>query len=112
MAVLKQAFPKSVAMQYANFMSGDKGSATPEYLRSIYQKAVEVETTPSRYAAGVKSFGFKLPLWEISTAAQPSRTASRFHVITFDVVLLVGATMILGIVQQVLGNGHNVQAKK
>jgi len=43
MSALKQAFPKSVAMQYANFMPEEKGSTTPEYLRSIYRKAVELK---------------------------------------------------------------------
>ncbi len=44
MAALKRAFPKSVTMQYANFMPGewlpgsDKG-----YLRSVYQRARELK---------------------------------------------------------------------
>ncbi len=43
MTVLKQAFPKSVAMQYANFMPEEKGGEAPEYLRSIYRKGVELK---------------------------------------------------------------------
>jgi hypothetical protein len=44
MKVLKQAFPKSIALQYANFMPGewlpgdDKG-----YLRSVYKAAKEMK---------------------------------------------------------------------
>jgi hypothetical protein len=44
MTVLKQAFPKSVTMQYANFMPGEW---LPEddhsYLRSVYQRAQELK---------------------------------------------------------------------
>jgi len=42
MKILKRAFPKSVAMQYANFMPGEWLPATDKsYLRSIYQGARE-----------------------------------------------------------------------
>ena len=42
MAALKQAFPKSVAMQYANFMPARKGDAEPTYLRGVFRKAAEL----------------------------------------------------------------------
>ncbi|HEV8540818.1 MAG TPA: hypothetical protein VGR78_00360, partial [Verrucomicrobiae bacterium] len=38
MAILKRAFPRSLAMQYANFMTGG-----PNYLRSVYEKASELK---------------------------------------------------------------------
>lgn len=38
MAALKRAFPKSVTLQYANFMPGDK-----EYLERVYQRARELK---------------------------------------------------------------------
>lgn len=43
MAALKRAFPKSVTMQYANFMLEEKGDAHRAYLRSIYQRAAELK---------------------------------------------------------------------
>jgi hypothetical protein len=43
MVALKRAFPKSVAMQYANFMPGnDAQSPDRSYLRSVYQRAKEL----------------------------------------------------------------------
>jgi hypothetical protein len=43
MAVLKRAFPKSVAMQYANFMPGnDPLDKERSYLRDVYQRAKEL----------------------------------------------------------------------
>jgi hypothetical protein len=42
MTALKRAFPKSVAMQYANFMPEEKDDADRACLRSIYQKAAEL----------------------------------------------------------------------
>jgi hypothetical protein len=43
MAALKRAFPRSVGMQYANFMSGDGGRAGDRsYLRDVYQRAREL----------------------------------------------------------------------
>jgi hypothetical protein len=42
MTALKQAFPRSVAMQYANFMPEEKGDTQLNYLRSIYRKAAEL----------------------------------------------------------------------
>jgi hypothetical protein len=38
MVVLKRAFPKSVAIQYANFMPGDR-----RYLEKVYQRAKELK---------------------------------------------------------------------
>ena len=43
MEVLKRAFPKSVTMQYANFMLEEKDDTDRAYLRSIYQKAAELK---------------------------------------------------------------------
>lgn len=43
MAVLKRAFPKSVTVQYANFMPEAKGDGDTAYLRSIYQHAAELK---------------------------------------------------------------------
>ena len=43
MTVLKQAFPKSVVMQYANFMPEEKGGTEPVYLKSVYKKAAELK---------------------------------------------------------------------
>jgi len=44
MRALKSAFPKSVAMQYANFMPGEWLPDNDRlYLRSVYQKAVELK---------------------------------------------------------------------
>jgi hypothetical protein len=43
MAALKRAFPKSVAMQYANFMPEAKDAAEPRNLRRIYQAAAELK---------------------------------------------------------------------
>lgn len=43
MKALKQAFPKSVAMQYANFMPGEwRPWSDKSYLRSVYQSAQEL----------------------------------------------------------------------
>jgi hypothetical protein len=43
MEVLKRAFPKSVAMQYANFMPGEwLPSNDKSYLRGVYQRAKEL----------------------------------------------------------------------
>jgi len=42
MTALKQAFPTSVTMQYANFMPEEKGDTQLTYLRSIYRKAAEL----------------------------------------------------------------------
>jgi hypothetical protein len=38
MMVMKRAFPKSVAVQYANFMPGDR-----RYLEKVYQRAMELK---------------------------------------------------------------------
>ena len=44
MAALKRAFPKSVAMEYANFMVGSKPSEDAQgYLRAVYQRARELK---------------------------------------------------------------------
>ena len=44
MAVLKRAFPKSVAMQYANFMPGEwLPKNDKSYLRSVYKRAKELK---------------------------------------------------------------------
>lgn len=43
MAALKRAFPKSVTIQYANFMLEGKNDTQRTYLRSIYQKAAELK---------------------------------------------------------------------
>jgi hypothetical protein len=44
MAVLKRAFPKSVTMQYANFMPGEwLPDDDRSYLRTVYQRAVELK---------------------------------------------------------------------
>jgi hypothetical protein len=44
MRALKRAFPKSVVMQYANFMPGEWLPQTDKsYLRSVYQKARELK---------------------------------------------------------------------
>lgn len=44
MKILKRAFPKSVAMQYANFMPGEwLPGKDKSYLRSVYQTAQEVK---------------------------------------------------------------------
>jgi hypothetical protein len=44
MRVLKRAFPRSVAMQYANFMPGEWLPQTDKsYLRSVYQRARELK---------------------------------------------------------------------
>ena len=42
MKALKKAFPKSVAMQYANFMPEAIGTDKPVNLRTIYEKAAEL----------------------------------------------------------------------
>ena len=43
MIALKRAFPKSVTMQYANFMPEEKSDTQRAYLRSVYQKAGELK---------------------------------------------------------------------
>jgi hypothetical protein len=43
MAALKRAFPKSVTLQYANFMLEEKGDTERAYLRSVYEKAAELK---------------------------------------------------------------------
>jgi hypothetical protein len=43
MAALKRAFPKSVTMQYANFMLEEPGDTSLAYLRSVYEKAAELK---------------------------------------------------------------------
>ncbi len=44
MTILKRAFPKSVAMQYANFMPGEwLPGHDRSYLRSVYQRARELK---------------------------------------------------------------------
>ena len=44
MRVLKKAFPKSVAMQYANFMPGEwRPTEDKGYLRAVYQAAQELK---------------------------------------------------------------------
>jgi hypothetical protein len=43
MTAMKRAFPKSVALQYANFMPEEKGDAERAYLRSVYEKAAELK---------------------------------------------------------------------
>jgi hypothetical protein len=43
MAALKRAFPRSLAMQYANFILEEPGDSKHAYLRSIYQKAAELK---------------------------------------------------------------------
>ncbi|HZL34826.1 MAG TPA: hypothetical protein VFC78_05915 [Tepidisphaeraceae bacterium] len=44
MRALKQAFPKSVALQYANFMvGGPPGEETRSYLRDVYRNAKELK---------------------------------------------------------------------
>jgi hypothetical protein len=44
MRALKSAFPKSVAMQYANFMPGEwLPDKDRSYLRSVYQRAIELK---------------------------------------------------------------------
>ena len=44
MKALKRAFPKSVAMQYANFMPGEwRATSDKGYLRAIYQAARELK---------------------------------------------------------------------
>jgi hypothetical protein len=43
LAAMKEAFPKSVTMQYANFMFEEKGGAGPANLRSVYQEAAELK---------------------------------------------------------------------
>lgn len=46
MKVLKRAFPKSVAMQYANFMPGEwLPEKDKSYLSSVYQKAKELKVS-------------------------------------------------------------------
>ena len=42
MTALKRAFPRSVTMQYANFILEENGDTNHQYLRSVYQKAVEL----------------------------------------------------------------------
>ncbi len=43
MKALKQAFPKSVAMQYANFMPGEwRPTEDKGYLRAVYKAAKEL----------------------------------------------------------------------
>ena len=42
MKTLKQAFPRSVAMQYANFMTEAKGADDPANLKAVYRAAVEL----------------------------------------------------------------------
>ena len=42
MTALKQAFPKSVAMQYANFMPEARGDDEPRNLRAIYKSAAQL----------------------------------------------------------------------
>ena len=42
MTALKRAFPKSVTIQYANFMPENQGDTNSTYLRSVYQKAAEL----------------------------------------------------------------------
>ena len=41
LSALKRSFPKSVTMQYANFMLEAQGDTQHAYLRSVYQKAAE-----------------------------------------------------------------------
>ncbi|HEY7120401.1 MAG TPA: hypothetical protein VH475_27680 [Tepidisphaeraceae bacterium] len=43
MATLKRAFPRSVAIQYANFMPEANGDAQHTFLKSVYQKASELK---------------------------------------------------------------------
>ena len=43
MTALKRAFPRSVTMQYANFMLEEKGDTATSYLRSIYQHAADLK---------------------------------------------------------------------
>jgi hypothetical protein len=43
MEALKRAFPTSVTMQYANFMLEEPGDTKRAYLRSVYEKAVELK---------------------------------------------------------------------
>jgi hypothetical protein len=43
MTALKSAFPKSVTMQYANFMPEEKDDTANAYLRSVYERAVELK---------------------------------------------------------------------
>jgi hypothetical protein len=43
MAALKEAFPTSVAMQYANFMYEEPGDTERANLRAVYEKAVELK---------------------------------------------------------------------
>jgi len=43
MAALKTAFPKSTTLLYANFMSETDPGGKPVYLRSLYEKAVELK---------------------------------------------------------------------
>jgi hypothetical protein len=44
MVVLKRAFPKSITMQYANFMPGEwLPDDDRSYLRTVYQRAVELK---------------------------------------------------------------------
>ncbi len=42
LAALKRAFPKSVTMQYANFMPGDGPGNDRAYLRDVFQRAKEL----------------------------------------------------------------------
>ena len=42
MKALKRAFPKSVAMQYANFMPEEKDPEGPAYLKSVYRAGAEL----------------------------------------------------------------------
>jgi hypothetical protein len=42
MAALSQAFPRSITIQYANFMPEEKGDTEPRHLQAIYLKAKEV----------------------------------------------------------------------
>lgn len=43
MTALKQAFPRSTALLYANFMSEEDPNGKPVYLRSLYEKAADLK---------------------------------------------------------------------